>query len=514
MWLSIEPFMDWGTLEPTKSGIFGEAILVFKRNAVSGAGGYHLKDFMPVIRMKFCFHCLGDLWDRRHTAGLSPFTSPKRVKDSLQSSRLSNTSSGVTESPLIFPSRKATTRKPRCLRNPSMTENSYGRIQAFLTSLDSEDHIEVLTSSPDKRFMDLDGSSSETEDIVDRYPNNDDDVNEADVNHFSNNTPRAPGSKSWSNPVNSASDLPAYHQSYISPYPLQLNNITNISKDEFPPLPSCKPRVSLRGLGVTRTEIRGAARRAGVMVSDVQREFLEKNGAATPLRASPAMSLQSQYGSPVPLQPPIPSSVRPTPTLRSRSSNVRSSRIPPQSPQKRALNINVEAVDEEEKLCQNSITARILREQETLKIERGLHREAKEKRAERHNEMRRKRRAGFQNESDIEGLEKLYNTRNPKKRDHMANHPAPFQVNPPAQSPQVPNGSQTPDSRVFLSFSQRFPPLRCYCRRPDDGNMTVRCKDLDCPGHRYHSSCLVDREKLCYRAGEPSSFLLNAEAFT
>ena len=45
MWLSIEPFIDWGTLEPAKPGIFGEVILVFKRNVVSGAGGYHLKDY-------------------------------------------------------------------------------------------------------------------------------------------------------------------------------------------------------------------------------------------------------------------------------------------------------------------------------------------------------------------------------------------------------------------------------------------------------------------------------------
>jgi hypothetical protein len=89
------------------------------------------------------------------------------------------------------------------------------------------------------------------------------------------------------------------------------------------------------------------------------------------------------------------------------------------------LNINVEVVDEE-KLCQNSITARILREQETLKIERDLHREAEEKRTEHHNEMRRECRAGFQNESVIEGL---YDTKNPKKWDYMVNHPAPFQVN-------------------------------------------------------------------------------------
>jgi hypothetical protein len=223
------------------------------------------------------------------------------------------------------------------------------------------------------------------------------------------------------------------------------------------------------------------------------------------------MSLRSQSGSPVPSQPSTPSSVKPTPTLRFRSSNVSSSKTPPQSPQKRALNINVGVVDEEEKLCQNSITARILREQETLKIERNLHRKAEEKRTEHHNEMRRKRRAGFQNESGIEGL---YDTKNPKKQDHMANHSAPFQVNLSAYSPQAPNGNQTPDSGDLLSFSQIFPPLWCYCRRPNDGNMTVRCKDLDCPGHRYHSSCLVGREKLCCRAGEPSSFLLNVEVFT
>lgn len=411
MWLSIEPFIDWGTLEPAKPGIFGEVILVFKRNVVSGAGGYHLKDIMLAIRMKFCFHCLGDLWDRRHATGLPPFAFPKRVKDSLRPLRLSNTSSGVTESPLISPLRKATTEKLRCLRNPSMTENSYGRIHAFLTYLDSGDHIDVLTSNPDKRIIDLDGGSSETEDVVDRYPNNDNAINEVDVDHVSNNTPHAPSSKSWSSLVNSASDLPAYCQ-YISPYPLRLNNITNISRDEFPPLLSCKPRVSLRGLGVARTEVRDVAKRAGVMVSDARREFLEKNGTAIPLRAGPAMSLQSQSGSPVPSQPPPPSSVRSTPTLRFRSSNVSSSKTLPQSPQKRTLNINVEVVDEEEKLCQNSITAPILREQETLKIERDLQREVEEKRTEYHNEMRRKRRAGFQNESVIEGLYDTKNQRN------------------------------------------------------------------------------------------------------
>ena len=77
------------------------------------------------------------------------------------------------------------------------------------------------------------------------------------------------------------------------------------------------------------------------------------------------MSLHSQSGSPAPSQLPTPSSVRPTPTLRFRSSNVSSSKTPPQSPQKRALNINVEVVNKEEKLCQNSITARILRAGDT-----------------------------------------------------------------------------------------------------------------------------------------------------
>ncbi|OCL02813.1 hypothetical protein AOQ84DRAFT_443124 [Glonium stellatum] len=496
MWLSIETFMDWETLEPVESRIYEGPILAFKRNIAARVGDFDLKNFMPTIRMKFCFCCLEDLWARRHVAGFSPFTSLMRVKDRFRSPRHFGIEEKAVKNFFISPLRRAATERPHSPKRNKMRGSPNGQTHASPTPLDSESNSDILVGSLDQWMMDLDGVSSENEaDKVVRASHNDSAGNEADVDNFSNDAPRAPAPKSWGNPITSISSSPANHQ-YISPYSLQLNATNYIADDEFPPFPPCKPRTSIRGLGITRREIRDIARRAGVMVSDAQREFMEKDGIRIPLRSGSVISLKTPSRSPVLSQPPTPSSVRRTSSLRSYSSSVMSSKQPGQTPQKRATGQSFGAGDEEAKRYQNSITARILREQETLKIVRGLERETKKRRTEHHNEKRRNRHETSQNENDVEELEKLYRAKNPKKLKYMANfrnNLPPFHAN---LSIRPQGGNQAQSGKDVLSFSQKFPPLKCYCRSPDDDNMIFQCTDLDCPGHRYHPTCLVGEEKV------------------
>ncbi|OCK82035.1 hypothetical protein K432DRAFT_424482 [Lepidopterella palustris CBS 459.81] len=505
-YLSIEPFISWEGLEPvTDIRIADNQILAYEPRKLDEFGYNDRQKVTPPIQTKFCIHCLEDLWSRRHTAGYTPFTAPKQVKKDRSSTHSVKAGSLVqtTTSPnrRKIPHPNITRSQGRLMRR----EDSSNGLSSTVTPLKAENFKTTLSETPQLLIMNLDGANNGGEATAALSIPNSADFSEAD-DEYSNSEIASialPGPEElpppnrvlkW-NPVNGDS-FTDISLEYSIPDHLKFTDVIDNTNDDYPPPPEHKPRVALRG-GTRRNEIRKSGERAGIMISDLQKEYLEEAEVSSSTNAR-RVSLQSMPyppTSPALSQSASPNSSRRRSARSFSAGNAVKTAMQTLPRRKASMEVKVEGVEDEEAKLRTAITVRMRRDRETRIVERALEEEVRKKRTENERARRQKKRR----EEDENEAVLLEEAMDPLDK---------YLLNELAPTIRIQETSTTTGAA-----KEPIPKLWCLCRKPDDGSTMVQCSSLDCAGVWYHYACLGAAEKKASAWFCPVCKLLEASKF-